>query len=548
MGREPVNERQRVGTAARAVRRKPVNERQRVGTAARAVRRKRVGHGGGSWQIIMKLKTRIIITFLIIVLVPMTLTGISFYGFARYQINALREEYGIEVTYENLSNSTMMLSKITQDTFAMMQEEARRDPGVFEQSNYLNTLNSRLDNMYSFLLVRKDGNIYYCGSDEDESSLFTLLPAYGDARAGSDTGVYIGGEEQALVKQADFLFLDGSRGSAFIITEADAFIPQMRILIVEMVIVILVVLIATGLCLSLWIYQGVVTPLNQLKKATRSIKEGDLNFTVEGSSVDEINDLCEDFEEMRKRLKLSTEEKMVFDKESKELISNISHDLKTPLTAIKGYVEGIMDGVADTPEKMDKYIRTIYNKTNEMDRLINELTFYSKIDTNRIPYTFSKILVNDYFNDCVEDISLELESENVEFTHENQLTEDVIVIADAEQIKRVINNIISNSLKYMNKDYRKIDIRLRDVGDFVQFEIEDNGRGIAPKDLANIFDRFYRTDASRNSSKGGSGIGLSIVRKILEDHGGKVWATSQLGKGTTMYFVLRKYQEVPADE
>ena len=89
------------------------------------------------------------------------------------------------------------------------------------------------------------------------------------------------------------------------------------------------------------------------------------------------------------------------------------------------------------------------------------------------------------------------------------------------RIKRVINNIISNSLKYMNKDYRKIDIRLRDVGDFVQFEIEDNGRGIAPKDLANIFDRFYRTDASRNSSKGGSGIGLSIVRKILEDHGGK---------------------------
>src|SRR5699024_11944351 len=127
IGREPVNERQRVGTAARAVRRKPVNERQRVGTAARAVRRKRVGHGGGSWQIIMKLKTRIIITFLIIVLVPMTLTGISFYGFARYQINALREEYGIDVTYENLSNSTMMLSKITQDTFAMMQEEARRD-------------------------------------------------------------------------------------------------------------------------------------------------------------------------------------------------------------------------------------------------------------------------------------------------------------------------------------------------------------------------------------------------------------------------------------
>ena len=90
-----------------------------------------------------------------------------------------------------------------------------------------------------------------------------------------------------------------------------------------------------------------------------------------------------------------------------------------------------------------------------------------------------------------------------------------------------------------------IQIRIKDVGDFIQVEIEDNGKGIAAKDIVYIFDRFYRTDVSRNSSKGGSGIGLSIVKKILEDHGGKVWATSRLGIGTIMYFVLRKYQEVP---
>ena len=100
----------------------------------------------------------------------------------------------------------------------------------------------------------------------------------------------------------------------------------------------------------------------------------------------------------------------------------------------------------------------------------------------------------------------------------------------------------------MDKARGVINIRLRDVGDFIQVEIEDNGKGIAQKDLARIFDRFYRTDASRNSTRGGSGIGLSIVRKILEDHGGKVWATSKEGVGTVMYFVLRKYQEVPVDE
>ena len=122
------------------------------------------------------------------------------------------------------------------------------------------------------------------------------------------------------------------------------------------------------------------------------------------------------------------------------------------------------------------------------------------------------------------------------------------IIADAEQLKRVINNIVSNSVKYMDKSQKKINLRVKDVGDFIQVEIEDNGKGIGAKELQYIFDRFYRTDASRNSGTGGSGIGLSIVKKIVEEHGGKIWATSKEGTGTIMYFVIRKYQEVPVHE
>ena len=353
---------------------------------------------------------------------------------------------------------------------------------------------------------------------------------------------------QSLVKQVDFTFTDGAKGSAFIIFHSNSMVPQLKRILLDTVFVIVLILILTALGLCTWTYRGVMTPLNQLKEATKNIKEGNLDFTIEKTGVDEIGDLCDDFEEMRKRLKESAEEKVAFDKENKELISNISHDLKTPITAVKGYVEGIMDGVADTPEKMDRYIRTIYNKANEMDRLINELAFYSKIDTNRIPYTFNKIHISDYFEDCVDELSVELESSGVSLTYFNYLEEDAVVIADAEQLKRVINNIVSNSLKYMDKPKGVINIRLRDVGDFIQIEIEDNGKGIAQKDLANIFERFYRTDASRNSSKGGSGIGLSIVKKIMEDHGGQVWATSKEGTGTTMYLALRKYQEVPVHE
>lgn len=338
-----------------------------------------------------------------------------------------------------------------------------------------------------------------------------------------------------------------SDGTVYDISITDSADSQGRVHVMakDLFISAFVILISVALVVGLWVYRSIAVPLVKLKKATQNIKEGNLDFVLDVEGKDEFSELCQDFEEMRRRLKESTEEKSLIEKENRELISNISHDLKTPITAVKGYVEGIMDGVADTPEKMDRYVRTIYNKTNEMDHLINELTFYSKIDTNRIPYTFSKLNVEDYFEDCSEEVGLELETRGIELVYANYVEKDVMVIADGEQIRRVIHNIISNAIKYMDKPKGIIQIRIKDMGDFIQIEIEDNGKGIGPKDLPYIFDRFYRTDVSRNSSKGGSGIGLSIVKKILEDHGGKVWATSRLGIGTIMYFVLRKYQEVP---
>ena len=338
-----------------------------------------------------------------------------------------------------------------------------------------------------------------------------------------------------------------SDGTVYDISITDSADSQGRVHVMakDLFISAFIILISVALVVGPWVYRSIAVPLVKLKKATQNIKEGNLDFVLDVEGNDEFSELCQDFEEMRRRLKESTEEKNLIEKENKELISNISHDLKTPITAVKGYIEGIMDGVADTPEKMDRYVRTIYNKTNEMDHLINDLTFYSKIDTNRIPYTFSKLNVEDYFADCAEEVGLELETRGIELVYANYVEKDVMVIADGEQIRRVIHNIISNAIKYMDKPKGIIQIRIKDVGDFIQIEIEDNGKGIGPKDLPYIFDRFYRTDVSRNSSKGGSGIGLSIVKKILEDHGGKVWATSRLGIGTIMYFVLRKYQEVP---
>ena len=494
----------------------------------------------------MKLKTKLAVSFLSVVLAPILLIGVSMMVMEHFQVRALRENYGLEDAESFYSaDSLQLFNALTQSMREEVEEILGEDPALLEDAAYQENLNQRLQAKNSYLIVRKEAQILYSGSPEG-SQVCERLPGYGcGADASREESLYLGGEIQCLVSQQDFRFLDGREGSLFIVTNVELALPQVRNLVMDMVYLILTVLVLTALLLTIWLYSSILRPLGTLKKATREIKNGNLDFSIEASGKDEISELCMDFEEMRLRLKESSEEKMQYDSDNKVLISNISHDLKTPITAIKGYVEGILDGVASSPEKLDKYVRTIYNKANDMDKLIDELTIYSKIDTNRIPYNFTKIKVNDYFSDCAEELGVELEARGIQLTYYNYLTEDVTVIGDTEQLKRVINNIISNSVKYMDKKKGIINLRIRDAGDFVQVEIEDNGRGISVKDLPYIFDRFYRADASRNSSTGGSGIGLSIVKKIIDDHGGRIWATSKEKTGTIMHFVLRKYQEVP---
>ena len=338
-------------------------------------------------------------------------------------------------------------------------------------------------------------------------------------------------------------------GFCIVLISGSEFVP--RPLFMEVFIALIAALLIMALVLTTWTNRGVFAHIRKLNEAMDCITKGNFDYVLPTDVCSgEIGELYKSYEDMRLRLKESSEDTIHNEQQNRELISNITHDLKTPITAIKGYVEGIMDGVADTDEKKEKYVKTIYNKAIEMDRLINELTYYSGIDSNRIPYTFHRIDVSEFFGDCVEEVGMDLENKNIELNYSNLLEPGTRIIADPEQFKKVINNIIGNSVKYMDKEHGVIDIRLLDAVDSIRVEIEDNGKGISAKDIGNIFERFYRTDASRNSSKGGSGIGLSIVKKIVEDHGGYIWATSKEGEGTCMHFVLRKYieQQKPEQE
>ena len=487
----------------------------------------------------MRLATRMKITYGMFFLIPIVLIVVFFWGIGRIELRALQQKYDMEEgSVEMLFNPFEMLGNISVSVVEELAETAESTPERLSDIQYLETVDKRLEKYSSFLVLRKDGKIYYSGQDaeinEDVENMIV--------EAAKDN--YITGDEPYHLKQLSFQFPDGSKGIIQIFTPVEMVVKQVERVVLKVSVCSLIILLLVSAIAFTWLYQSIVQPLEKLKRAAVNIKDGNLDFNVITDTEDEIGEVCIAFEEMRIKLKDQIEVSMQYEKDNKELLSNISHDLKTPITAIKGYVEGIRDGVADTPEKMDKYIRTIYNKATDMDKLIDELFLFSKLDSNSMNYSFAKLNLKDYFEDCVDDISLDLESRGISLAYYNHVPEDTIIIADPEQLKRVINNIVGNSVKYMESGRRgHIGIFIKDEPEFVQIEIQDNGKGIAKKELPHIFERCYRTDASRNSSKGGSGLGLSIAKKIIEEHGGKIWANSVEGEGTTMSFVLRKYKE-----
>ena len=497
----------------------------------------------------MKLKDRLFTAFFILIAMPVILLSISAYTIISLQMNSIQKSYDVEgETVQLITNPIQIFNRLTRGPYNEIKLALLKSPEKLEDETFINDLNDELINKYSFILVRKDDKFTFVGDKEKFYKIKASLQEFGKNNTDVDGGTFVGGRNPFLIKAQDFYFADGGRGTVFVITDLNTLVPQLKSLIFQSVISFITVLCITAAILMIWIYRSILSPLNKLRKGMNRIKEGDLDYSVKTDTDDEIGQLCEDFEEMRIRLKDLINSRLAYEEEIRELISNISHDLKTPLTAIKGYAEGLIDGVADTQQKQEKYLKTIMTKANDMSILVDELSFYAKIDCNTIPYSFKAINVSDYFNDCLEELNFDFEIKNIELEYVNETAPDTMVVADAEQLKRVINNIISNSIKYRdkNKDKEKISIHIKDTGTFVQIEIGDNGIGISQMDLPYIFERFYRADASRNSRKGGSGLGLAIAKKIIEDHAGEIWAESEIGVGTTIFFTLKKYDKKEA--
>ncbi|BBF44669.1 sensor histidine kinase [Lachnospiraceae bacterium KM106-2] len=493
----------------------------------------------------MRLKAKLIIAFMVIIIFPVLLISCTTGFIIQKQVDSVQQSYDVTSdTLQVIKNPIHILNRVTRGIYNDIKLLALKNPKKLEDSNYIKSVNGELKEKYSFLIVRVNDKVTYMGNQKKGEQVVNSLPKFGEYSTDVDGGMYLGGDCSLLVKQQDFFNTRGQECSIFVVTDVNTLVPQIRTSMIQIVIAAVIIIWLTGSFLSFWLYRTMIRPINSLRTATNRMKEGDLDFSIHSNNKDEIGLLCEDFEEMRERLKELIETKISYEEKSRELVSNISHDLKTPLTAIKGYAEGIIDGVADTEEKQDKYVKTIYAKACDMTALVEELGLYSQYDCDNIPYHFVKVDVEQYFSDCIGELALDLEVKNIDIGYFNYTDQNLTIFVDPEQLKRVINNIIGNSAKYMDKKKGIINIRIQDQDSYVRVEIEDNGKGIAAKDIPYIFDRFYRADTSRNSAKGGSGLGLAIVKKIIEDHKGTIWVSSKEGMGTKICFTLLK-EEVP---
>jgi two-component system sensor histidine kinase VicK len=222
----------------------------------------------------------------------------------------------------------------------------------------------------------------------------------------------------------------------------------------------------------------------------------------------------------------------------REFVANVSHELRTPLTTIKSYLEALEDGALEEPELAKRFVGVTRNESERMIRLVTDLLHLSRLDSKEAGLKKRMTDVGEMLEDVADRFSFQLRQRHIGIgIHVEPAVGQVLL--DRDQIDQVLDNLVSNSIKYTGDGgHLAIRARLKDNGSQLEIEVEDNGIGIPKKDLSRIFDRFYRVDKARSRNMGGTGLGLSIAREIVKAHGGAITLDSELNQGTRVAFTL----------
>ena len=309
--------------------------------------------------------------------------------------------------------------------------------------------------------------------------------------------------------------------------------------------VILLCLAVAAVCLALTsrLTGRLSGTLRELRRAADDLQAGELDHEILSCRERELDELAQSLEGVRQRLRAASLAEAAAREERGLLIANLSHDLRTPITAIKGYVEGIRDGVAGTPEKQAHYLDVVYGKTLALEGLVGNMTALSEYELGRMQYHFERMELTAFLADLCPEYAADAGERGLTFSADI-LPGPVLITGDRGKLKRLLDNLISNALKY-SRPGGAAALAAEPYRQGVLLSVSDNGRGIPEAALGRVFDSFYRADAARSSSVPGSGLGLAICKSIAESHHGKLWLTSREGEGTRacLYLPLETREE-----
>lgn len=292
----------------------------------------------------------------------------------------------------------------------------------------------------------------------------------------------------------------------------------------------------------------IMKPIEKLKDGVEQIARGNYDVKIDNDIYNEIGMLIYDFNKMAESLKNSEKLKLEYEENRKALIANISHDLKTPITSINGYIEALVDGVVTSPDKVNNYLNIIHNNTIYINNLIDDLFLFSKLDMQKLDFNFEIIKIRPFMRDLMEEFNFVLKEKNIEFKFEDKLFEELESNIDGKRIYQVIRNVIGNAIKYGQQENAVIEVELSNSNEAIKVEIKDNGPGIPEDKISNIFNRFYRIDTERTKDFMSTGLGLAIAKEMVDAHGGKIYASSIMGKGSTFTIELPINKEEEAHE
>ena len=346
----------------------------------------------------------------------------------------------------------------------------------------------------------------------------------------------------------DFRFADGSAGTLLFYVGMPWGSPYRG---PGWFIAFLAVVLACNGVLGWWVSSSVISPLARLRDAALRIGEGNLRFTLAPAGLDEFGQVTGAFETMREKLQAAVNRQVSEEASRKELIAHVSHDLRTPINLVRGYAEGLRDGVASTPEMRARYLDTILEQAGDLETLIEMLFSYSTLDLESVQPKLADIDVVPFLQGMRDSLAAMFPASAISLVVPGDEESSVPpsrgprIKADAELTRRVMTNLVDNAVKHGGKPMIAVQWRVARAGRAVELVVSDDGAGVSAEDLPRIFEPFFRADRARTRQRGGpgAGLGLSIVSKIMQAQGGSVRAAAAAAGGLEVTLTFAEAEE-----